>query len=225
MKPSSDRTKVTFGISGKGNPLLVIDGYIHRFHKMLVKNTMKRRQCSKQTCKIFVKTLSIYREYKNVISFEPREIGRKCFLIKLPENISRFNRVLETFTVSAKKNEQFVLEDDNENNMNIFFMCIKFNLIWWKQQLAPEHSQFRIIYECMWTYATYCQPTWQTWTNLTQRIYCDADETWTKGYENITNVIEGYTRYIFIHGCNHNLLHLISANLYLKYKCMIKMRK
>lgn len=48
--------EVTFSTSEKGKSLLVIDGYTFSFHKMLVKDTVKRWQCSKRTCKAFVKT-------------------------------------------------------------------------------------------------------------------------------------------------------------------------
>lgn len=50
--------EVTLCTSEKGRPLLVIDGYTFSFHKMLAKDTVKRWQCSKRTCKAFVKTQS-----------------------------------------------------------------------------------------------------------------------------------------------------------------------
>lgn len=50
--------EVTVCTSEKGKPLLMIDGYTFSFQKMLSKETVKRWQCSKRTCKAFVKTQS-----------------------------------------------------------------------------------------------------------------------------------------------------------------------
>ncbi|CAH1109088.1 unnamed protein product [Psylliodes chrysocephalus] len=48
--------EATFFLSERGMSLLVIHGYTFSFQKMVTNKTVKRWQCSKRTCKAFVKT-------------------------------------------------------------------------------------------------------------------------------------------------------------------------
>lgn len=49
-------------LSEKNKSLIVVEGYTFCFHKMLAKDTLKRWQCTKRTCKAFLKTNCIGEE-------------------------------------------------------------------------------------------------------------------------------------------------------------------